>query len=77
MDLLIGTKEQLVEARANSTDRGETAIPVEVPIEEGYITLRVLVDEESVRPEVDAFVRSVVCEPANPATAGDADAPSG
>lgn len=61
-DLLVGTAEQLAEARANTAERDETAIPVEVTIVEGYLTLRTLVDEESKRPGVDAFVRSVTCE---------------
>lgn len=68
-DLLVGTTEQLVEARVNSADRSETAIPVEVNIDEGYLTLRVLVDEESARPGVDAFAQSVTCAPSElPAT---------
>lgn len=64
-DLMVGTADQLVEARANSAERDETSIPVEVAIIEGYLTLRTLIDEESKRPGVDAFVRSVTCEPAD------------
>lgn len=63
-DLLVGTSEQLAEARASSAERDETAIPVEVAITEGYLTLRVLVDEESKRPGVEAFMASVTCEAA-------------
>ncbi|MCQ8781069.1 DUF1254 domain-containing protein [Mangrovibrevibacter kandeliae] len=66
-DLLVGTPEQLVDAQAASTDPGETVIPVEVDIDEGYLTLRALVDEESERPSVDAFMRSVTCATADPA----------
>lgn len=68
-DLLVGTAEQLIEARANSSDRDVTAIPVELALTEGYLTLRALVDEESQRPAVDAFIRSVTCGPADPASA--------
>ena len=49
-----------------SDERDETAIPVGVDIDEGYLTLRILVDEESKRPEVDAFVRSLTCDPVPP-----------
>ncbi|KQT55260.1 MULTISPECIES: hypothetical protein [unclassified Aureimonas] len=67
-DLLIGTHEQIVAAQSLPAEREDTAIPVEIPAVEGYITLRVLVDEESARPLADAFLRQVVCEPAGGAT---------
>ncbi|MBC8129057.1 MAG: hypothetical protein H7Y08_01900 [Rhizobiaceae bacterium] len=69
-DLLVGTADQLVEARANSADRDETAIPVTIASVEAYLTLRALVDEESKRPGVDAFVSSVTCEPVEEPSAG-------
>ncbi|KQT54257.1 hypothetical protein ASG43_01135 [Aureimonas sp. Leaf454] len=70
-DLLIGTRDQLIEAGSGSTERDETSIPVEIAAVEGYVTLRVLVDEESERPGADAFLRSVVCEPALSPAADD------
>lgn len=63
-DLLIGTHDQIVAAQSLPAEREETAIPVEIGAVEGYITLRILVDEESARPLADAFLRQVVCEPA-------------
>lgn len=60
-DLLVGTKDQLVD-KAASEDEPETQIPVEVEMTEGYMTIRVLVDEESKRPAIDAFVSSMTCE---------------
>lgn len=60
-DLLVGTAEQLVEAKANAAEPGESVIPVEVELAEGYLTVRALVDAESARPDVDAFIRSVTC----------------
>ena len=65
LNLLVATPEQLTEA-GTSDERDETAIPVGVDIDEGYLTLRILVDEESKRPEVDAFVRSLTCDPVPP-----------
>lgn len=64
-DLLIGTHDQIVAAQALPAAREETSIPVEIPAVEGYITLRVLVDEESARPLADAFLRQVSCAPAD------------
>ena len=63
LDLLVGTKEQLLD-KAAVEDAPETQIPVEVELSEGYMTIRVLVDEESKRPSVDAFVASMKCEQA-------------
>ncbi len=62
-DLMVGTKEQLVDKSA-AEDAPATQIPVEVEMTEGYMTIRVLVDEESKRPGVDDFVTSIRCEPA-------------
>jgi uncharacterized membrane protein len=70
-DLLIGTRDQLIEAGSDTTERDETSIPVEIAAVEGYVTLRVLVDEESERPGADAFVRSVACAPALSSSADD------
>lgn len=67
-DLLVATPEQLAEAGAGD-ERDETAIPVGVDIGEGYLTLRILVDEESKRPEVEAFVGSLTCAPIQPVSA--------
>jgi uncharacterized membrane protein len=66
-DLLVGTSEQILEARADVDAAEDTAIPVAIPVEEGYLTLRALVREESARPLVDLFTRTVVCEPATAA----------
>lgn len=62
-DLMVGTREQLVD-RSASEDAPATQIPVEVDMAEGYMTIRVLVDEESKRPGVDDFVASIRCTPA-------------
>ncbi|NDW03055.1 DUF1254 domain-containing protein [Jiella pacifica] len=62
LDLMVGTREQLVD-RSASEDAPQTQIPVEVEMTEGYMTIRVLVDEESKRPEVDDFVSSIRCDP--------------
>ncbi|MBP0617913.1 DUF1254 domain-containing protein [Jiella mangrovi] len=61
-DLMVGTPEQLVD-KAAVQDAPEAQIPVEVEMSEGYMTIRVLVDEESKRPSVDAFVSSIGCDP--------------
>ena len=75
-DLLVATPEQLSEA-GTSDEREETSIPVGVDIDEGYLTLRILVDEESKRPDVDAFVHSVTCAPAAPPSAKAGNASEG
>lgn len=74
-DLLLGTPEQLVDAEANSVSQDETAIPVGLDLAEGYVTLRVLVDDETQRPAVDAFVKSLRCQTVD--TAGLADLAAG
>lgn len=70
-DLLLGTPEQLVDAQANSVSQDETAIPVGLGITEGYVTLRVLVDDETQRPAVDAFVQSLKCQRQDSASLAD------
>ncbi|MCP3054859.1 DUF1254 domain-containing protein [Aurantimonas marianensis] len=73
-NLLVGSREQIVEFNANlGPDPEETAIPVELDISEGYMTIRVLVDEESKRPSARAFVNSLQCEPVEPAVASRPD----
>lgn len=61
-DLLIGTSSQIDAARIEGAVESDDSIPVKLPIEEGYVTLRALVDYESNRPYVDRFVRSTRCE---------------
>jgi len=46
---------------------------VELDLSEGYMTIRVLVDEESKRPSARAFVNSLRCEPIEPAVASRPD----
>ena len=73
-DLLLGTPEQLVDAEANSVSQEETAIPVGLDITEGYLTLRVLVDDQTQRPGVDAFVQSLRCQDVDADLAANTDA---
>jgi len=68
-DLLVGTPDQIVDANADGDIVDETTIPVEVDLDEGYMTIRVLVDEESKRPAVEEFVVSLACRPLGPVTA--------
>ncbi|MCQ0989619.1 DUF1254 domain-containing protein [Jiella marina] len=63
VDLLVGTRDQIVDAEAEN-ETGGSRIPVEVETVEGYMTIRALVDEESKRPFVDSFIQSVQCEAA-------------
>lgn len=63
-DLLVGTTDQIVDVKATvSADSRDTTIPVEVDLIEGYMTIRVLVDQESERPSVERFVDSLRCQP--------------
>ncbi|MBO0663297.1 hypothetical protein LQ948_11695 [Jiella sp. MQZ9-1] len=62
-DLMVGTRDQLVDKSAIE-DAPETQIPVEVEMSSGYMTIRMLVDEESKRPSIDAFISSIKCQPA-------------
>ena len=74
-DLLVGTAEQIVDVNAATvSDDQQATIPVEVDLTEGYMTIRVLVDQESERPSVEAFVGSLRCQPLQ-AIAGDAVQP--
>lgn len=68
-DLLVGSAEQLVDSKATSPDPNETMIPVEFAETEGYMTIRALVDDESVRPAADAFLRGLKCATADDETA--------
>ncbi|WP_206454854.1 DUF1254 domain-containing protein [Aurantimonas marina] len=73
-NLLVGSREQIVEFNADlGPDTEEITIPVELDLSEGYMTIRVLVDEESKRPSARAFVNSLQCEPIEPAVASRPD----
>ncbi|NDV87759.1 DUF1254 domain-containing protein [Aurantimonas aggregata] len=77
-DLLVGTPQQIIDAADElGMDRESTSIPVEVNLVEGYMTIRVLVDEESKRPFIDAFVRSLACVPNQPVAANVATSQGG
>ncbi|MCK5933452.1 MAG: hypothetical protein KAG89_14925 [Fulvimarina manganoxydans] len=64
VDLVVGTREQIeaIDAMAPFTSE-ETSLPVILDVGEGYMTLRILIDEESKRPAVDNFLRTVTCAP--------------
>lgn len=74
LDLTVGTRDQLDLARVEGTASVPTAIPVEFTAEEGILVVRALVAEESQRPFVDRFLRSLSCRPATPDEAGRPDA---
>ncbi|WP_062208161.1 hypothetical protein [Aureimonas sp. AU12] len=64
LDLLVGTREQLDLARVEGSAADPQSIPVELPVSEGYLTVRALVGAQSERPFVDRFARSLQCRPA-------------
>lgn len=70
LDLLVGEREQLDLARLEGTPADPVTIPVEFAAEEGILVVRALVAEESQRPFVDRFARSVACRPATAEEAG-------
>lgn len=70
LDLLVGTREQLDLARVEGSSADPQSIPVELPVDEGYLTVRALVGAESERPFVDRFARSLQCRPATPDESG-------
>jgi len=70
LDLLIGTRDQLDLARVEGTEEDDTAIPVELPAGDGYVTVRALVLADSERPFVDRFARSIACRRASPEESG-------
>ncbi|GGD93898.1 membrane protein [Aureimonas endophytica] len=78
-DLLVGSADQLGDAKAASPDPNETTIPVEFSEGSGSLTIRALVDGESMQPEVEAFLRGLSCKAEAPPEDGDAteDAPAG
>lgn len=63
-DLLVGTADQILDVKAAvDAKTQDTTIPIEVELAEGYMTIRVLVDQESERPSVEGFVSSLRCQP--------------
>ena len=76
-DLLVGSPEQLIDTKATSPDPNETMIPVEFVEAEGYLTIRALVDEESMRPQAEAFLRDLECAADEDLSAPPADGPGG
>lgn len=62
LDLLVGTADQLDEARLAGLLGEEDSIPVVVGQSDLYLTFRALVEAESLRPSVEALVRSLACE---------------
>ncbi|WP_182085587.1 DUF1254 domain-containing protein [Aureimonas sp. ME7] len=70
LDIMVGTREQLDLARIEGSESEGNMIPVELPVAQGYLMVRSLVEGESDRPFVDRFVRSITCRPATPEEAG-------
>ena len=70
LNLFVGTRDQLDLGRIEGSDLDPSAIPVELAAEEAILVVRALVGEESQRPYVDRFVRSIGCRPATPEEAG-------
>lgn len=62
LDLVVGTQAQLDAVRLEGLLGDEDSIPVAVTASEFYLTLRALVESDSRRPQVDAFVRSLACD---------------
>ncbi len=63
LDLLVGTADQLDEARLAGLLGEEDSIPVVVGQSELYLTFRALVEAESLRPSVEGLVNSLACAP--------------
>ncbi|EAU40209.1 hypothetical protein FP2506_11652 [Fulvimarina pelagi HTCC2506] len=63
VNLVVGTPQQIEEVRATTLLEDSPALPVIVDVLRGYVTVRVLIDEESKRAAADSFLRSVTCLP--------------
>ena len=61
LDLAILTPVQMAQLRQNPPVSLETAIVLELPIDEGFTLIRVFVADESVRPAALAALRSADC----------------
>ncbi|RFC64971.1 hypothetical protein DYI37_03635 [Fulvimarina endophytica] len=63
VNLIVGTPQQIEDVRATTLLEDSSALPVVVDVRTGYMTIRVLIDEESKRPAADAFLKTVSCLP--------------
>lgn len=63
VNLVVGTAQQIEDVRATALLENSPALPVIVDVLRGYMTLRVLIDEESKRPAADSFLQTIACVP--------------
>jgi len=61
LDVAIITPVQMAQLRQDPPAALETAIVVEVPIEEGFALIRVFVGDDSLLPEAEAAIRTADC----------------
>lgn len=61
-DLLVGSFDQLETIRLEGSLPGDNTVPVTVAVDELYLTLRAVVDDESERPFVEAFMDTLSCD---------------
>ncbi|MDY8108468.1 hypothetical protein U0C82_04785 [Fulvimarina sp. 2208YS6-2-32] len=79
VNLVVGTAQQIEDVRATTLLEDSPALPVIVDVLQGYVTVRVLIDEESKRPAADSFLRTVACFPIDirPTASGEAGSEQG
>lgn len=65
-DLLVATAVELEAIRLDSGFPGDNTVPVAAPAGEFYLTIRAAVDDESERPQVEAFMSAIACEAPTP-----------
>ncbi|MEN3792961.1 hypothetical protein [Fulvimarina sp. MAC3] len=63
VNLVIGTADQIDEVRTTALLEESPALPVIVDVMRGYVTVRVLIEEESKRAAADSFLRTLACLP--------------
>ena len=63
VNLVVGTAEQIEDVRTTTLLEESPALPVIVDVPRGYVTVRVLIDDESKRPTADSFLRTLNCLP--------------
>ncbi|MER0238653.1 hypothetical protein [Fulvimarina sp. MAC8] len=63
VNLVVGSAQQIEEVRTTTLLEDSPALPVIVDVPRGYVTVRVLIDEESKRAAADSFLRTLACLP--------------
>jgi uncharacterized membrane protein len=62
LDIIAATSAQIARLRAEQSDSLTQTIFVEMPTSQGYAVLRVMVPQDSFKPDADAFLKGARCK---------------